>query len=67
MIPQEIIDKYNLVTIMEDDRWCYAEIKKAIFGLKESSYLANIELKRILAKEGYMLSKFTPGLFTDRI
>ena len=40
MIPQEIIDEYNLTTIMEDDGWCYAEIRKAMYGLKESGYLA---------------------------
>ena len=37
---------------MEDNGWCYAEIRKAVYGLKESWYLANVELKQILAKEG---------------
>ena len=63
MIPQEIIDEYSLTSIMEDDGWCYTEIRKAIYGLKEAGYLSNMELKRILAKEGYVPSKFTPGLF----
>ena len=66
MIPQEIIDEYNLTSIMEDDGYCYAEIRKAMYGLKEAGYLSNIELKRILAKEGYVPSKFTPGLFTHK-
>ena len=66
MIPQEIIDKNNLATIMEDDGWCYAEIRKAMYGLKESGYLVNVELKPILAKEGYIPSKFTLGLFTHK-
>ena len=30
MIPQEIIDEYNLAVIVEDDGWCYAEIRKSI-------------------------------------
>ena len=34
MILQEIIDEYNLSTIMEDNRWCYTEIRKAMYGLK---------------------------------
>ena len=66
MIPQEIIDEYNLSTIMEEDGWCYAEIRKTMYGLKEAGYLSNMELKRILAKEGYVPSKFTPGLFTHK-
>ena len=37
-----------------------------MYGLKESGYLANIELKRILALQGYEASKFTPGLFTHK-
>jgi hypothetical protein len=36
MIPQEIIDdEYNLTDIMEADGWCYVEIRKAMYGLKE--------------------------------
>ena len=66
MIPQEIIDEYNLMDIVENDGWCYAEIRKALYGLKEASYLSNVELKKVLAKEGYLPSKFTPGLFTHK-
>ena len=57
MIPQEIIDEYNLTEIVEDDGWCYAEIQKAMYGLREASYLSNVELKKVLAKEGYIPSK----------
>ena len=64
MIPQEIINEYNLTTIVESDGWCYAEMRKAVYGLKEISKLSNVELKKVLAKEGYVPSKFTPGLFT---
>ena len=46
MIPQEIIDEYNLLSIVEEDGWCYAEIRKAVYGLKEASYLSNVELKQ---------------------
>jgi hypothetical protein len=51
---------------MEDDGWCYVEIRKAMYGLKESGFIANQELKVILAKQGYIPSKFTPGLFTHK-
>ena len=30
IIPQEIIDKYNLTEIVEDNGWSYAEIRKSI-------------------------------------
>ena len=45
-IPQEIIDEHNLETIVNEDGYCYAEIRKALYGLCESGYIANIELKR---------------------
>ena len=45
MIPQEIIDEYNLTSITEEDGLCYAEIRKYIYGLKEVGYLSNVELK----------------------
>ena len=66
MIPQEIIDTYNLTTIVHKDGYCYAEIRKAMYGLKEVGYIANIKLKRILGLEAYIPSKFTPGLFTHK-
>jgi hypothetical protein len=66
MIPQEIIDEYNLTNIMETDGWCYVEIRRAMYGLKESGFIANQELKVVLTKQGYIPSKFTPGLFTHK-
>jgi hypothetical protein len=66
MIPQEKINEYNLTDIMEADGWCYVEIRKAMYGLKESGFIANQELKVVLAKQGYIPSKFTPGLFTHK-
>ena len=65
-IPQEIIKEYNLTTIVHKDGYCYAEIRKAMYRLRESGYIANIELKRILGLEGYVPSRFTPGLFTHK-
>ena len=42
MIPQEIIDEYNLTNIMEADGWCYVEIQKAMYGLKESRFIGRV-------------------------
>ena len=51
MIPQDIIDEYNLTTIVHKDGYCYAEIRKAMYGLRESEYVTNIKLKRILGHD----------------
>ena len=37
-----------------------------MYGLKEAGFLSNLELKRVLAKEDYVSSKFTPGLFISK-
>ena len=63
MIPQDIIDEYNLTSIVEEDGWLYAETRKYMYGLKEIGYLLNVELKHVLAKEGYIPTQSTPGLF----
>ena len=34
-IPQETIDEYNLKAIVHTDGYCYAEIRKAMYGLSE--------------------------------
>jgi hypothetical protein len=66
MIPQDTFDEYNLQDIVDSDGWCYAEIRKAMYGLKESGFIANQELKIVLAKAGYVPTKFTPGLYTHK-
>ena len=65
-IPHEIIDKHDLKIIVYTDGYCYVEVRKALNGLREAGYIANVELKRILGLEGYVLSKYTPGLFTHK-
>ena len=37
-----------------------------MYRLRETGYIANVELKRVLGLEGYIPSKFTPGLFTHK-
>ena len=53
MIPQEVFNLYKLQNKATSDGWVYYEIRKAIYGLKESEILANIELQAVLATEGY--------------
>jgi len=66
MIPQYIIDGYNLTTIVHEDGYCYTEIRKVMCGLRKVGYIANIELTRVLGLEEYVPSKFTPRLFTHK-
>ena len=63
MIPQEVIDHYKLQDKATEEGWVYCEIRKAIYGLKESGKLANIKLQAVLATEGYKLCRFTHGLY----
>ena len=51
---------------MHEDGYCYAEIRKVLYGLREAGFITNVELKRILELEGYIPSKFTTGLFTHK-
>ena len=43
MIPQEIIDQYNLQDLQEDG-WVYMKILKVMPGLKQAARLANERL-----------------------
>ena len=45
IIPQEIINKYNLNDIVEDG-WVYVKIVKGMYGLPEAGKTANYLLKK---------------------
>ena len=62
ILPQEIIDKYNLCAI-ENNGWVCIHIKRWIYGLPELGNLANKLLKKRLLKSGYCETQFTPGLY----
>jgi hypothetical protein len=57
---------YVHFNIIEANGWCYVEIRQAIYGLKESGFIASQELKVVLGKQSYIPSKFTTGLFTHK-
>ena len=62
-VPPEVIELYNLQDKITPDRWLYCEIRRSIYGLKEAGKLANIQLQKVLATEGYYPCPFTQGLF----
>lgn len=65
-LSQEIIDEYKLLDKVAKDGFVYIEIRRAMYGLKQSGKLANIELKAVLAKAGYHPTEHTPGLYTHK-
>jgi hypothetical protein len=62
LIPQEIIDQYNLLSLVSDGH-VYIEVQKGMYGLPQSVILANQLLARRLAIHGYHQTKVTPGLW----
>jgi hypothetical protein len=59
---EEIIQKYNLNALAVDG-WVYIEIRKGMYGLKQSGLLANKLLQTRLAPFGYYPARHTPGLW----
>jgi hypothetical protein len=62
LIPQEIIDDYNLKPKVNDG-FVYVEINKGMYGLPQAGLLANKLLAHRLAKYGYYQAIHTPGLW----
>eukprot|EP00978_Attheya_sp_CCMP212_P026017 scaffold84797_cov47-Attheya_sp.AAC.1 len=62
LIPQELMDEYNVEQLLDENGYVYIEITGAIYGLAQSGYLANQDLIKNLAPCGYYPSKRTPGL-----
>ncbi len=62
LIPQEIIDLYDLEPKVKNGH-VYMEISRGMYGLPQSSRLANQLLKKRLLKHGYFEQPHTPGLF----
>jgi hypothetical protein len=41
IIPNKIIEQYNLMGIVTPNRWVYIEIRKGMYGLKQAGIIAN--------------------------
>ena len=52
LIPQEIINKFDLNSIVEDG-WVFVRIVKGIYGLPQVGFLATELLSKRLEKAGY--------------
>jgi hypothetical protein len=62
-LPQETIDKYDLLNLAQDGK-IYIENQKGMYGLPQAGTLANKLLQRNLAKDGYRPTQHTHGLWT---
>jgi hypothetical protein len=66
VIPEEIINQYNLRELVDDAGWVYMEIQKGMYGLKQAGILANQRLTTHLAQYGYHPTPRTPGLWRHK-
>ncbi|GAX15903.1 hypothetical protein FisN_2Lu385 [Fistulifera solaris] len=66
LIPNEIIDEYNLHELQDESGFIYIEINKGMYGLPQSGRLANEKLARTLAPYGYYQARHTPGLWLHK-
>jgi hypothetical protein len=62
LIPQAIIDQYNLTPLIHNG-YVYVEINKGMYGLPQAGRIANDALVPHLAKNGYHQCEHTSGLF----
>ena len=67
IIPQEIINTYELKALVDKQGWIYMRIEKGMYGLKQASIIANQELVKHMAPFVYHPVKHTPGLWVHNI
>ena len=65
IIPQEIIDKYNLTNIAHN-RKVFINIRKGIYGLPQAGMISHDILKNHLEKHICQPVKYTPRLWTHK-
>ena len=41
IVPQEIIDEYNLTTLVDDQGWIYMLIENGMYGIKQAGIISN--------------------------
>jgi hypothetical protein len=61
-LPQETIDKYDLIELAQDGK-VYIEIQKGMYALPQAGILTNEFSQRNLCKDGYRPTPHTSGLW----
>ena len=62
IIPQKIIDAYNLTALVGDQGCIYMRIEKGMYGLKQAGITPNQDLVKHMAPFGYHPVTHTPSL-----
>jgi hypothetical protein len=65
MVPEEIMDEYNLHALVHNG-YLYVEVRRGIYGLSQAGLLDSILLSKLLAKHGYSPVPHTHGLWTHK-
>ena len=60
---QEIVDTYNLTTLVDNQGWIYMHIENGMYGLKQARIITNQELVKYMSPFGYHPLQHTPGLW----
>jgi hypothetical protein len=63
-IPDEIIEQYNLKSLVTPEGYVYCEINRGMYGLPQAGLIAQELLQKRLAEYGYNQSKIINGLWT---
>ena len=63
LIPNEIIKQYNLLQLAHNGN-VYVEIRRGMYGIPQAGTMANKQLAKFLAKEGYFQTPHTPSICT---
>jgi hypothetical protein len=63
LIPDKIINKYNLCDLINDQEWVYIKFWMGMYSLPQAGILADKLLKKCLNAKGYYQCQHTPGLW----
>jgi hypothetical protein len=66
IIPQEIIDQYNLLPLVNNG-FVYIEIRKGMYGLPQAGIVANQKLQKRLAKPDHSPHAWNKPVFGQTI
>ena len=66
LFPQDIIDKYDLASKVDQNGNVHCEVRQGMYGLPQAGIIAQELLEEQLQKAGYTQSKLTPGYWKHK-
>ena len=61
--PQEIIDQYEIMNLVDKYGFVYVEIRKGMYGLKQAAHIVFDRLVKLLKPYGYYTLCSKPGIW----